>query len=181
MVAATLERLRRPNLVVDPVMRASGPGAGILLTPDAVEVLKMRLLPLAAVVTPNTLEAGALSGVEVRSLVAAREAARRIFDLGPRAVVVKGGHLEGHDAVDLLYDGTVFTEFPAPRALHGSVHGTGCTFASAIAAGLALGDELPAAVHRAKVYVTGAIEHSFQIGAGARLLDHFWMHAYNRV
>jgi hydroxymethylpyrimidine/phosphomethylpyrimidine kinase len=89
-------------------------------------------------------------------------------------VVVKGGHLSGPEAVDvLLYEGR-FIELAAPRAPVGDVHGTGCTFASAIAAGLALGDDVPAAVRRAKRYVAGAIEHSFQIGHGARLLNHFW-------
>jgi hydroxymethylpyrimidine/phosphomethylpyrimidine kinase len=115
-----------------------------------------------------------LTGIQVRTLEDAREAAKRIFGFGPRAVVVKGGHLEGTDAIDLLYDGTAMIEFAAPRSVHRSVHGTGCAFASAIAAGLALGDDLPAAVQRAKTYVTGAIEQSFDIGAGARLLDHFW-------
>jgi hydroxymethylpyrimidine/phosphomethylpyrimidine kinase len=178
VVAETIGRIARPNLVVDPVMRAGNPGHRALLAPDAVEVLKTLMLPLATVVTPNTSEAATLSGIDVRSLDGAREAAKRIFDLGPLAVVVKGGHLEGRDAIDLLYDGTTLTEFSAPRSLHGSVHGTGCTFASAIASGLALGDDLPAAVHRAKTYVTGAIEHSFEIGAGARLLNHFWIYTH---
>jgi hydroxymethylpyrimidine/phosphomethylpyrimidine kinase len=100
----------------------------------------------------------------------------RIFDLGPVAVIVKGGHLDGRHAIDLLYDGRTFTEFSAPRSPYESVHGTGCAFASAIAAGLALGDALPEAVQRAKTYVTGAIEHSMQMGAGARLLNHFWLY-----
>jgi hydroxymethylpyrimidine/phosphomethylpyrimidine kinase len=175
-VGDTLRTLRFPALVVDPVMAAGHPGQRTLLMPEAVEVMKARILPMATVVTPNTAEARVLSGIEVRSLATAREAAKRIVDLGVRAVVVKGGHLEGSEAVDILYDGTAFTEFSAPRSTHRSVHGTGCTFASAIAAGLALGDELPSAVQRAKTYVTGAIEHSFASGAGARLLDHFWIY-----
>jgi hydroxymethylpyrimidine/phosphomethylpyrimidine kinase len=178
VVAETLKALARPNLVVDPVMAASGAGRRTLLSPDAVEILKVRILPLATVVTPNIAEAHALTGIDVHTLEHAREAAKRIFDYGPRAVVVKGGHLEGLDAVDLLYDGTSVIEFSAPRSAHGAVHGTGCAFASAIAAGLALDDDLPAAVQRAKTYVAGAIAHSFEIGAGARMLDHFWI--YNR-
>jgi len=173
-IAETLKGLGRPNLVVDPVMAASGSGRRTLLSPDAVEILKARILPLATVVTPNIAEAQALTGIDVRTLAHALEAAKRILDYGPRAVVVKGGHLGGTDAVDLLYDGTSTLEFSAPRSAHSSVHGTGCAFASAIAAGLALGDDLPAAVQRAKTYVAGAITHSFEIGAGARLLDHFW-------
>ena len=176
IVADTLGTLRRPNLVVDPVMTAGNPGRRTLLPPEAVEILKTRLLALATVVTPNTLEACVLSGIDVRSLDEAREAAKRILDLGPQAVVVKGGHLEGRTAIDLLYDGKTFTEFSSPRSPFESVHGTGCAFASAIAAGLALGDELPAAVARAKTYVTGAIEHSFELGSGARLIDHFWLY-----
>lgn len=174
VVAETIAHLQRPNLVVDPVMAASGGGGRTLLAPEAVSLLKTLLLPLASVVTPNIAEAGTLSGMAIASLEAAREAAKRIFDLGPGAVVVKGGHLAGTAAVDLLYDGRIFTEFSAPRSARGPVHGTGCAFASAVAAGLALGDDLPAAVHRAKTYVTGAIEHSFEAGGGARLLDHFW-------
>jgi hydroxymethylpyrimidine/phosphomethylpyrimidine kinase len=175
VVADALQALGRP-LVVDPVMTASGPGRRTLLSPDAVEILKARILPLATVVTPNTSEAQVLTGIDVRTLENAREAAKRILDCGPRAVVVKGGHLDGPDAVDLLYDGTVMIEFSSPRSVHRSVHGTGCAFASAVAAGLALGDDLPAAVQRAKTYVTGAIAQSFEIGAGARLLNHFWIY-----
>jgi hydroxymethylpyrimidine/phosphomethylpyrimidine kinase len=176
VVADALRALGGPHLVVDPVMTASGPGRRTLLPPDAVEMLKARILPLATVVTPNIAEAQALTGITVRTLADAREAAKRVLDCGPRAVVVKGGHLEGPDAIDLLYDGAAMIEFAAPRSVHGSVHGTGCAFASAIAAGLALGDDLPGAVQRAKTYVTGAIAHSFELGAGARLLNHFWLY-----
>jgi hydroxymethylpyrimidine/phosphomethylpyrimidine kinase len=176
VVADTLRALGRPNLVVDPVMTASGAGQRTLLSPDAVQILKTQLLPLAAVVTPNIPEAAALSGITIRSLEDAREAAKRILDDGARAVVVKGGHLDGPDAVDLLYDGAAMIEFAAPRSAHNSVHGTGCAFAAAIAAGLALGDDLPAAVQRAKTYVAGAIAHSFEMGGGARLLNHFWIY-----
>jgi hydroxymethylpyrimidine/phosphomethylpyrimidine kinase len=176
MVADVISTRQRPNLVVDPVMMASSAGRRTLLSPDAVEVLKARLLPLAAVVTPNVAEAEVLSGIAVRSLDDAREAARRICDLGPSAVVVKGGHLEGEDAIDVLYDGAIFTEFSAPRWPHGAVHGTGCTFASAVAAGLASGHDTPTAVQRAKTYVTGAIEHALLLDDGARLLNHFWIY-----
>jgi hydroxymethylpyrimidine/phosphomethylpyrimidine kinase len=181
VVAETIGRMERPNLVVDPVMVASSPGHRTLLAPDAVEILKTRLLRVATVVTPNISEAGVLSGIGVHSLDTVGEAAKRIFDLGPLAVVVKGGHLEGRDAVDVLYDGRTLTEFSAPRFSLERIHGTGCAFASAIAAGLALGDELPAAVQRAKTYVTGAIEHSFEVGTGVRLLNHFWIYTDSRA
>jgi hydroxymethylpyrimidine/phosphomethylpyrimidine kinase len=174
VVCDALARLERPNLVVDPVMAATNPGQRTLLAPDAVSLFKRRLLPFASVVTPNTSEASALAGIAVESAHAAREAARRILDLGPKAVVVKGGHLSGADSIDLLFDGRTFTEFSAPRSSTAPIHGTGCTFASALAAGLALGDDLPAAVDRAKRYVTGAIQHAVTIGHGAAVLDHFW-------
>jgi hydroxymethylpyrimidine/phosphomethylpyrimidine kinase len=177
-VAETIGRFARPNLVVDPVMAAGNPNRRTLLSPDAVSMMKTRLLPVASVVTPNVAEASALGGIDVGSLETAREAAKRIFDLGPGAVVIKGGHLAGTQAIDLLYDGRTFTEFSALRSSSGPFHGTGCTFASALAAGLALGDDLPAAVQRAKRYVTGAIAHASQIGKGSRLLDHFWNRGY---
>jgi hydroxymethylpyrimidine/phosphomethylpyrimidine kinase len=87
---------------------------------------------------------------------------------------VKGGHLSGGRAIDVLYDGRTFTEFAAPRSPIPQIRGTGCAFASALAAGLALGDDLPSAVDRAKRYVTGAIEHAVVIGRGAAVLDHLW-------
>ena len=174
-VAEAVIRLRLARLVVDPVMTASGAGMRTLLTPDAVSTLKLRLLPVSVVVTPNVAEAEILSGIHVDSMHTAREAAKRIAEAGS-SVVIKGGHLSGRDAVDLLLHAGTFVEFAAPRFDIGAIHGTGCTFASAIAAGLALGDDLPAAVQRAKRYITGAIEHSFAVGHGARVLNHFWDH-----
>jgi hydroxymethylpyrimidine kinase/phosphomethylpyrimidine kinase len=173
-VSETVGRFRQPNLVVDPVITASGRGTRTLLVPDAVSILKARLLPIATVVTPNVEEAEALSGVQVDSMASAREAAKRLVGMGAAAVVIKGGHLGGAEAIDVLfYEGT-FVERVAPRIELGAIHGTGCTFASAIAAGLALGDSVPDAVQRAKRYISGAIEHSFVIGRGARILNHFW-------
>jgi hydroxymethylpyrimidine/phosphomethylpyrimidine kinase len=180
VVAETIGRFQHPNLVVDPVMAAGSPSRRTLLSPEAVSIMKTRLFPVASVVTPNVAEASALGGIEVGSLETAREAAKRIFDLGPGAVVITGGHLSDTQAIDLLYDGQAFTEFSAPRFSKGPFHGTGCTFASALAAGLALGDDLPAAVQRAKRYVTGAIEHASRIGRGSRLLDHFWNRGYTQ-
>jgi hydroxymethylpyrimidine/phosphomethylpyrimidine kinase len=173
LVADVVGRFRVLNLVIDPVMAAAA-GARTLLAPEAVSVLKTRLFPIASVVTPNVAEAMALSGTTVDSLDSAREAAKRIVDLGPAAVVIKGGHLAGTHATDLLFHAGKFTEFTAPRFMFGPIHGTGCTFASAIAARLAVGDDISEAVQRAKHYVTGAIEHSVEIGRGARVLDHFW-------
>ena len=174
VVADALGLFPHGNVVVDPVLHSGGPGARTLLAADAVSMLKARLLPKAAVVTPNVPEAEVLSGIQVDSLSTAREAAKRIAALGAGAVVIKGGHLAGPLAVDVLFYDGVFTELEAARSAFDSVHGTGCTFASAIAAGLALGDDIPGAVQRAKRYTTGAIEHSFEVGHGARILNHFW-------
>lgn len=174
VVADAVSRFRNPNLVVDPVMTASSLGTRTLLAPEAVSLLKARLLPVATVVTPNVAEAATLSGIRVDSMSSAREAAKRIAGMGAASVVIKGGHLTGPDAIDLLFHAGAFFELAAPRADLDEIHGTGCTFASAIAAGLALGDDVPAAVQRAKRYITGAIAHSFAIGHGARLLNHFW-------
>ncbi len=171
-VCERVERLPLANLVVDPVMM-SGRGR-TLLAAEAVPILKTRLLRVATVVTPNVEEAAALSGIQVDSLATAREAAKRIAGLGPTAVVIKGGHLTGSEAIDLLFHAGTFVELSMPRAAFDDIHGTGCTFASAVTAGLALGDDVPAAVQRAKRYITGAIEHSFVIGHGARILNHFW-------
>ena len=116
-----------------------------LLSEDAVAVMIRDLLPLAAVVTPNAPEAEALTGRPVRTEAEAREAARRLHDMGPRAVIVKGGHLDTPDVVDVLFDGHEFHEARGPRHATRHTHGTGCTFAAAIAAHLALGQPLPEA------------------------------------
>jgi len=177
-VAETLGRIRPPNLVVDPVMTATA-DARTLLTPEAVQLLRTRLLPLASVVTPNIEEAAVLSGMRVDSPETIREAGRHILDLGPMAVVIKGGHMTGAHAIDLLFHAGTVIEFAAPRVPVGAVHGTGCAFAAALAAGLALGDDVPAAVERAKEYVTGAIERSLTIGRGTRIVNHFWRGLYS--
>ena len=158
------------HLVVDPVMVAKS--GDPLLRPDARQALISRILPLALVVTPNLPEAEALSGISVRGREGMEEAARRIHALGPRHVLVKGGHLEG-DALDLLWDGRDFTELSAPRVDSPNTHGTGCTFSAAIVAGLALGQSLLEAVRRAKAYVTRAIQDGFQAGRGVGQLRHF--------
>ncbi len=158
------------NLVVDPVMVAKG--GDRLLQEEAVEALRGLLVPLAAVVTPNLPEASVLVGRSVESLEDARRAAREVVDMGARSVVVKGGHLQG-DAVDVFYDGRQFRELSAARVETTSTHGTGCTFASAVAAGLAQGMDVEDAVARAKDYVTEAIRSAFPVGAGHGPLNHF--------
>ena len=165
MVAAKVREHHLDPLVVDPVMRAKG--GDPLLRPEAVVALREQLLPLALVVTPNLPEAEVLWGRAVDSLSAMREAARAIHDLGPRTVVVKGGHLGGDsDAVDVFFDGSEFIELRSPRFDTPHTHGTGCTFASAIAAGLAQGIGVVAAVGQAKALVTEAVRYGLALGAG---------------
>ena len=159
------------RLVVDPVMIAKSGDA--LLREDAIGSLRTRLLPLAMVVTPNIPEAEALTETTIVSDADVRRAAEAVVGMGARSVVVKGGHREG-PATDLFYDGKEFKEFTAPRFDTVNAHGTGCTFASAVAAGLARGMALTDAVALAKDYVTEGIRHSFSIGQGHGPLNHFY-------
>jgi hydroxymethylpyrimidine/phosphomethylpyrimidine kinase len=173
IIAAVAGRLRAtPDVpvVVDPVMIAKS-GAP-LLEPDSRAALIKEILPLAEVVTPNLHEASALAGIAVETEADMEEAARRIFDLGPRRVLVKGGHLAG-DATDILWDGRRFLYFPGPRLASPNTHGTGCTLSAAIAAGLARRRPLAEAVREAKAYVTAAIREGFQPGHGVGVLRHF--------
>ncbi|MBS1816459.1 MAG: bifunctional hydroxymethylpyrimidine kinase/phosphomethylpyrimidine kinase [Acidobacteria bacterium] len=171
-VAAAISELQLPLVVVDPVMVAKS--GDRLMDDDALTAMKGELLRRALVVTPNIPEAEVLSGRSIRNLDEAKAAAERIHRLGPSAVVVKGGHGQGDDLIDLLFDGSVFHTFSTPRVATRNTHGTGCTFASAIAARLALGDPLVDAVRRAQAYVAGAIRHGLAIGHGHGPLDHFW-------
>ncbi len=161
------------NLVVDPVM-ISSTGA-YLLEPDAVEALIERILPLADLLTPNLHEAAAFLGVEsIASLEEMRGAAEKIGSMGPAAVLVKGGHLPGEDeAIDILYDGTSFTELRSERLDQKHTHGTGCTLSAAITAGLAKGALMTESVRRAKAYITEAIRSAPGIGGGGGPLNHF--------
>ena len=169
-VAGALAEHPIDKLVVDPVMVAKSGDS--LLQPDAVEALIHHVLPLALVVTPNLPEAEVLSGMAVSNREDMEEAARRIGKLGPRHVLVKGGHLKG-DAVDILWNGREVTVFQAPRVESSNTHGTGCTFSAAIAAGLAKGRPLGEAVREAKAYVTKAIREGFALGRGVGQLRHF--------
>ncbi len=172
-VAAGLRAHRLERLVVDPVC-ASKHGDP-LLRADAVAALRDDILPLAELVTPNTGEVTLLTGVQVHEVGDLPRAAKAVKALGPRWVLVKGGHLPGnHDAVDLLYDGETAVEIPATRLETRDTHGTGCTLASAVAAQRARGRDLPDAVRAAKVFVTGAIASGLRLGAGIGPLDHAW-------
>lgn len=171
-VAAAIKELELPLVVVDPVMISKSGAA--LLDADGIEMLKTELLPCAAVITPNIPEAETLSGRRIESIEQARGAAVAIQQLGAAAVVITGGHMAGDDIVDLLFDGGIFTELHAARIYSQHTHGTGCTFASAVAANLALGHSLVDSVLHAQAYVRGAIEHALAIGRGHGPLNHFW-------
>ncbi|MCS7186039.1 MAG: bifunctional hydroxymethylpyrimidine kinase/phosphomethylpyrimidine kinase [Armatimonadetes bacterium] len=165
VVAEQIRKHKLQPLVVDPVMIAKS--GSPLLRPDAIDALKTKLLPLATVITPNLHEARALTGMEIRSLDEMKEAAKKLSEFGVKYVVVKGGHLEGTtESVDILYDGKEFTEFRAPRYETKNTHGTGCIFASAIAAGLASGLDIKSAVKQAKEFITAAIKGALPLGKG---------------
>ena len=159
--------------VVDPVMISK---TGFkLLQDDAIETLIEELLPLATVVTPNVHEAEHLTDVSIETPDDLRTAAEMLLDYGPDAVLAKGGHLEGADeAIDVLVTADAERSFAAPRIDTRHTHGTGCTYASAIAANLASGHELEPAVDRAKRYVTGAIRHALPLGHGRGPTNHFF-------
>jgi hydroxymethylpyrimidine/phosphomethylpyrimidine kinase len=171
-VAAAVEDLDIPWLVVDPVMIAKS--GDRLLDDEALGAMKSELLRRAFVVTPNVPEAETLSGVVIRTEEDRREAARRLAALGPTAVIVKGGHFPSDDIVDLLYDGERFTEFRTERIAGRNTHGTGCTFAAALTSHLALGRVLKEAIPLAQEYVAGAIRSGPSLGKGHGPLDHFW-------
>ncbi|MEU7421988.1 bifunctional hydroxymethylpyrimidine kinase/phosphomethylpyrimidine kinase [Streptomyces antibioticus] len=157
--------------VVDPVGVSKHGDA--LLAASALDSVRTRLLPAATVATPNLDEVAQLTGVHVASRDHLRRAAGAVLEFGPRWALIKGGHLSG-DAVDLLTDGTEEHWLSAPRLDNRHTHGTGCTLASAIAAHLARGESVPAAVTAAKAYVTGAIAAGFSLGAGIGPVDHAW-------
>jgi hydroxymethylpyrimidine/phosphomethylpyrimidine kinase len=173
-VAAAIAELDLPNVIVDPVMVAKS--GDRLVDAEGIRTLRIELLPRALVVTPNIPEAEVLSGLQITSLDTAREAARRIAGMGPSAVIVKGGHGSGDEILDLLFDGERFYEFRTARIATRHTHGTGCTFASALAALIALGRSVPDAAALAQAYVVGAVRHGIDVGRGHGPLDHFWQH-----
>jgi len=170
VVAERIRKHRLINLVVDPVMVAKS--GDLLLRSEAIEALKLLLIPLATVVTPNLPETEQLTGVRGTRQIDLNEAARRIVAMGAKSVVIKGGHRKG-PAADLFYDGKKFRVFSAARIPTRNTHGTGCTFSAAIAANLAKGENLEQAVGHAKAFITRAIRKSFAIGAGHSPVHHF--------
>lgn len=171
-VAETIGRLGVLPLVVDPV--AASQHGDPLLGEGGVAALRTLLLPLATVLTPNTDEVRLLTGIDIRSDDDAREAARALHVLGPDWVLVKGGHRSGPYSTDLLFDGTDFVEFSAPRYDSVHTHGSGDTLAAATCAALARGLDVPAAVRAGKWYVSAAVAGSFPLGRGRGPVGHFW-------
>ena len=171
-VAATIVELELATVVVDPVMIAKG--GDRLLEIDAVDAIRRELLPHTRIVTPNVPEAEALTGMRIASVDDMRAAAQRILSLGPRVVLVKGGHLDGAESVDVAVTTEGSFELRRPRQDTTSTHGTGCTLSSSIAANLALGMDVRAALERARDYLDGAIRNAPGLGRGHGPLGHFW-------
>ena len=170
VIAARLRAVTAP-IVVDPVCVSKH--GDPLLVPAALEAIRSDLLPIATIVTPNLPEVTSLTGLVVDDERGQRRAADALLALGPRWVLVKGGHLPG-DPTDLLTDGDTVLALTASRLDNRHTHGTGCTLASAVASYLALGRSMPDAVRAAKDYVTGAIAAGFGLGAGIGPVDHGW-------
>jgi hydroxymethylpyrimidine/phosphomethylpyrimidine kinase len=173
-VAAAIDDLELPLVVVDPVMVSTD--GRRLIDADGEQAMRLELFARARVVTPNVPEAEALSGTRIRSMTDAHEAARRIHDMGAGGVIITGGHAHERRevVVDLLYDGHEMHEFPTPRIDAPGTHGTGCTYASAIAAALALGIALTDAARDAQQFVAGALRARLHAGRGRPVLNHFW-------
>jgi hydroxymethylpyrimidine/phosphomethylpyrimidine kinase len=171
-VAAAILDLDLPLVVVDPVMVAKG--GDRLLEDDAVAALRAELLPRAHIVTPNVPEAEVLADMIIRTPADMRTAAMRILALGPRVVLVKGGHLDGPESVDVACTARDSFEVRMPRIDTRNTHGTGCTLSSAIAANLAHGLDDRAAIVQAREYLDGALRHAPDVGRGHGPLEHFW-------
>ncbi len=170
-VAGKIRQHGVSKVVVDSVMVATS--GALLLREDAIDAVKFRLLPLALVITPNLREAEVLAGMQITNEQEVHEACRRIHQLGPGYVLVKGGHTSG-DAVDWLFDGGHFIPYSSPRINTSNTHGTGCTLSAAIAAYLALGRDVADAVAAAKEYITAAIRYAYAIGKGHGPVNHLY-------
>ncbi|MGG4203093.1 bifunctional hydroxymethylpyrimidine kinase/phosphomethylpyrimidine kinase [Paenibacillus jamilae] len=179
LVSKQIRKFGWKKVVVDPVMIAKG-GAELLQL-EAVQALKDDLFPLALVVTPNIPEAEALTGISIRTMEDRREAARHISSMGPKFVVIKGGHADESESseqiVDLLFDGTAFTELSGKRVRTVHTHGTGCTFSAAITAELGKGMSVLEAISNGRAFIQAAIEDTLHLGQGHGPTNHW---AYRR-
>ncbi|MGM7724547.1 bifunctional hydroxymethylpyrimidine kinase/phosphomethylpyrimidine kinase [Metabacillus sp. Hm71] len=170
-VAEAVKKFQWEHVVVDPVMIAKG-GAPLLQN-EAVAALKQYLLPLAMVITPNIPEAEVLADMSIRTMDDRLEAAKRLYQFGAKYVVIKGGHDEGEELVDILYNGEEFTYYKGKRIATKNTHGTGCTFAAAVTAELAKGNTVEQAVQTAKNFIQAAIEDDLEIGNGHGPTNHW--------
>ena len=170
-VATCIDELNIPSVVVDPVIISTS--GHRLLDADGVEALRTKLLPRAYCVTPNRMEAELITCRSIESLADARDAARRIVDLGAGAVVITGGHLPTEEAIDIFFDGHDLIEFSGPRLIRANSHGSGCTFSAAVTAALSRNQPLAVAVDAAKSYVYQAIRDGSAVGARTSVLEHF--------
>lgn len=170
-IVESLKKYNPKFLVVDPVMISKSGYS--LLKPEAKENLIKYLIPLAYLVTPNVPEAEEITGININSIMDMEAVGKKILELGPKFVLMKGGHLDG-DAVDILIGENIFEVFKSKRLDRKNTHGTGCTISSAITAHLALGYDIKEAVALSKKYITEAIEHSFDIGHGVGPVHHFY-------
>lgn len=171
VVSERLRKYRPQNVVLDPVM-VSKSGYS-LMNHNSVETLIKELIPIVSVVTPNIPEAEIIANIKIQTVGDMEKAAKIIYNMGPKNVLIKGGHLTG-DATDVLYDGKSFVYLKNERINTKNTHGTGCTLSSSIASNLALGMNIKEAVEKAKKYITTAIEHSLPIGHGSGPTNHFY-------
>ena len=171
-VARKLKKYKPSTIVVDPVMISKSKFP--LLKEEAIDSLKTALIPLATVITPNIYEAELLAQRDIRNTDAAKSAAEAIAELGCHAVLVKGGHLTGNTATDVLFCNGEWSFFEAEWVETENTHGTGCTYSAAIATQLAHGKDLVDAIRTAKTYITGAIQHALDIGHGHGPTNHFF-------
>jgi len=171
VIAEKLIEYNTKNIVLDPVIFSKSGNS--LIEDDAVLILKEKLIPICDVITPNVYEAESLSGFSIRNTEDMKKASEILYSLGCKAVIIKGGHLQS-DAVDVLYDCKEFKILKGKKISGGNPHGTGCTFSSALAAGLALGLSTGDAFQRAKEYVAGAIKNSIAVGEGFNVMNHMY-------
>lgn len=170
-VADSLIKWAPHNVVIDPVMYAKNGSA--LMDPTSIDTLIESIIPLADVLTPNIPEAEKIAGIAIQNQDDMKKAARLIYAMGCRSVLVKGGHSQG-SATDILFDGKDFYFYSAPRIHTKNTHGTGCTYSASIAANLSFGLSIPQAIERSKSYVTTAIAHGLNFGKGSGPTHHFY-------
>ncbi len=170
VVAEAIKNLSLPHLVVDPVMVSKS--GRLLLETNAIRTLKEKIFPLAQVVTPNLNEASVLSGMPVNTIEEMKESAHIIYQMGPKFVLMKGGHLSGEEMVDILFDGKKEFIFSVKKQMTKNTHGTGCTYSAALTALLALGYETSAAVKIVRQYMDLVIQHSLSLGKGFGPTNH---------